>query len=309
MKNLINNFASFVGNTINKVFMKNHLDNIHALVGSNFENFDDYETESYDEAMYDEHYDMVENYKVRGASQIQATQRANDKIMAKYGNKGVSFVNTLKKQPSKIALATNTSGKMGLASFDLIVTRVTSKLAYDLPICLFAPIYESSGYYTFINEYLPVGIFCTVLPAVQGGVIFQFTDGTNTDQVFVVCNQTPYIAMLEAIAGGDKLNIGKTRYRISNTAYLQQYDKTNLIVSKSILGTKSSADLTVNSFIEPTQFQAGIVDIKVQIPFDRERGWLQLVAPSATSVTTSESYQLTMFVKSYISNNVNSYAN
>ena len=229
--------------------------------------------------------------------------------MAKYGNKGVSFVNTLKKAPSKIALATNTSGKMGLASFDLIVTRLTSKLAYDLPICVFAPIYESSGYYTFINEYLPVGIFCSVIPGIQGGVVFQFTDGTDTDQVIVVCNQTPYIAMLEAIAGGDKLNISKTRYRISNTAYLGQYDKTNLIVSKSILGTKSSADLTVNSFIEPTQFQSGIVDIKVQIPFDRERGWLQTVSPSTTSTTTSESYQLTMFVKSYVSNNVNSYAN
>lgn len=300
---------TFLITSLNNLIMKNNINNIHALVGSNFENFDD--NESYDddnfEELYEEHYNEVENYIARGLPRPMAQKRANDKVMTKYGNRGTTFVNSLRKN-TNVALATNKGANMGIGSFDLVITRLTSRLAIDLPIMLFAPIYRECGYTPFINEFLPAGIFCTIAPSVGGGILFNFTDGTLTDQVVIVCNQTPYSSMLSAILGGDKIVTSKTRYKIAKNSYTIQYDRKVQVQSKSIFGSKNATDITINSYIEPTQFQSGIVDVKVEMPFDREIGLLMLVAPSPTSTTTMESFQLTMFLKAVAINNVKQYA-
>lgn len=160
------------------------------------------------------------------------------------------------------------------AVFKIRVTRVTATIAEDLPYAIFGRNFFANGYGTIID--VPTGLTLTVTnglitstPALYGTVTLSYTDGVNTDVINITSQgAAPYPALLEATIS-DVFKV--TKFRLSTSAAtLDQLDQDLSVKRNSLFGKNISNTITIDSFKSPDQFQSGIVDIPLEVAFDKE---------------------------------------
>lgn len=171
------------------------------------------------------------------------------------------------------------------AQFTIQVTRETAAIAVPLPVAIFAPVYASNGWRSFLQGQMPAGV---TLSKVEGGerdglpdsVQFEFTQGLNTDVVTVRCSTAPYPAFLESLVT-DRFDVNKVRFTLSDPAQVAQFAQQVLFSTRSMFGLGSQNPVTPDNFRSPQQYQAGIVDVDVDAKFDKQTGIILPIVPVA----------------------------
>lgn len=163
------------------------------------------------------------------------------------------------------------------AQFDIIISRATVTIAQNLECMVFGSQHLDGGYGNgMVNpasggSFVVTGGIWNTLPTT---VRFAHTVGANTDNINITCNQVNYPTFLKA-----GLN---ATYRISNIRYtiadysdanaLSQFSCPFEVRTKSLFGKADQNPISITSFKKPEQYQAGIVDIPVEIWVDGETG-------------------------------------
>jgi len=186
------------------------------------------------------------------------------------------------------------------AVFKIRVTRATAALAIDLPYAIFGRNFFSNGYGTIID--VPTGLTLTVTngvisgtPADYGTVSLSYTDGVNTDEINITSQgAAPYPALLEATIS-DVFKV--TKFRLSTSAAtLDQLDQDLAVKRNSLFGKNISNTITIDSFKSPDQFQSGIVDIPLEVRFDKSTALTGNMIQSA-GVSLNINMDVTQIVK------------
>lgn len=181
------------------------------------------------------------------------------------------------------------------AQFTINVSRATAAIASAVEIPIFGSMHFASGYVDRINP-TSGGSF-----TVTGGVnvagfnnVVRVThvNGANTDITTISCNEVPYPSFLSA-NNQDLFLISNIRYSLNDPTQLSQFAQTFEMRQKSLFGAGAANPLSPVSFKTPEQFQAGIIDIPVNIPVDKET---YLVVGVAALVI---SFSLAVFVQRF----------
>lgn len=311
MKKIFNLFLLLISNIFS---VKDLTSGIHNFISTSFESFDNYSDESYEDYGAEESYyeESYEDYVRKGKTGSQASNLAKQRTTARFGEQRTMSMlsKRARAQSAQMAqsrLAVNNKSGRGRAQFDIVITRLTSNIDFDLPFILFAQMHVYSNYQQMINQYLPAGVTLeSIAFFATGAVAFKFTTGgaaPNVDYVYVTCNQVPYSTFLAATAS-DMLVVEKNRYSIADTAYRINYDKGYKLTKKGIFGKFEEEDITVNSYINPQQFQSGIIDVDVIFGIDKERGLLHFMAPNPAGAAAPISVQFSMFVSAFRKDNI-----
>lgn len=183
-----------------------------------------------------------------------------------------------------------------VAQFDIVAKRLTNSLQYDLPFVFFGYLDFESAYKSIL-EVLPAGLTLTVTGGVHDGqpdkVIFSYTDGVNTDNIEVTCNQMQYPSFLKA-TGDDMFRLSKIRYSISNITSIDQFQKELKVINRTMFGRKNEDSISITASKSPDQFQSTIVDLDYDIEVDRQTNIKHTLRQEAGFSVT-----LSMFVEKF----------
>ena len=181
------------------------------------------------------------------------------------------------------------------AQFNIRVIRNSANIAQSLEVAIFGEQHFSSGYLRVLNP--PIGGTVTVAGGTNVNlpdrVRFTYTVGANVDTVDVLCNELPYPAFLAAMSNANFL-LSNIRYSLDNPAQLGQFSELLEVRQRSLFGKADQNEINVISFKDPDQFQAGIIDIPMDIPISRE----DLLVNKVAAITT-DPFTLACFVQHF----------
>ena len=168
------------------------------------------------------------------------------------------------------------------ATFTLKAERLTTTLAQDLPVAFFGTLDSFANYLRFIVP--PAGLTVTYIEGLPSGKaeqsILRYTDGVNTDDIVITCQQAPYPAFLQSLVS-DKIRVSKLRYSISDTTKQSQFSQGLTVQVASLFGKRSQDTVDIESFKSPQQFQAGIVDLDGVFDVDKETAFTHVLLNSS----------------------------
>lgn len=96
--------------------------------------------------------------------------------------------------------------------------------------------------------------------------------GTVTRGFTIIrCNQVAYGTLLNAIAS-DRFVINNIRYNIPDTSKINQFANQIGVHNLSLFGKFDSDYVSPNSFKDPKYYQAGIIDIPLNVGIDKQKG-------------------------------------
>jgi len=201
-------------------------------------------------------------------------------------------------QPTIVIKSTDPAVRGTKAQFDIVITRRTNTIAEALPICLFGSTHSRAGYSQFLIP--PPGYSVSVMGGLNSPVAgttnmirFRYTDGVNTDDVDVTCNQVPYPVFLDALSA-DVFQISNIRYEIPDPADTIQFGMRHTFQSKSLFGKMTEDDITIGAYKRPDQYQAGIVDIPLNAKIDKETMFNMNVTDAANT------YPFTFYLHTFV---------
>ena len=85
--------------------------------------------------------------------------------------------------------------------YTIIVDRIGFKTLADLPYPIWGTLYlQAQNFATAIRDYLPAGITCTST-VVDGVIILDYTDGTNTDRIKIFAIPSGLLSYPEMLTG------------------------------------------------------------------------------------------------------------
>lgn len=121
-----------------------------------------------------------------------------------------------------------------------------------------------------------------------GDLVIPFTSGAlNTLGVVIIrCRQTQYGALLKATQS-DRFLISGLRYNIADPLVLNQFANDIGIYKASLFGKFDSDSLSPNSYKQPEQNQAGIIDIPLKKGVTKEISLGTYINYNATDITWS----------------------
>ena len=184
------------------------------------------------------------------------------------------------------------------AQFDIVINRPTVTIAQNLECMIFGSQHLDGGYQNgMVNpasggSVVVTGGIWNTLPTT---VRFAHTVGANTDNINITCNQVNYPTFLKA--GLNVIyRISNIRYTVSDTSAngLLQFSCPFEVRTKSLFGKADQNPISVASFKKPENFQAGIIDIPVEIFLDGETG---LVVSMTNAV--AQTVTLSVFVERF----------
>lgn len=178
-----------------------------------------------------------------------------------------------------------------VAQVSIVVRRATNNIALPLPVPIFGVISYESLYDGLLN--LPTGVTAAFTVGARGELVITFTQGLNVDIVTISCNSVPYVNLLRATQT-DVFQIKGTRYSISDTSVLSQFDTQFRIARRSIFGKTDFDDISIAAYKDPQQQQQGIIDLKFATDIDKETQFLTEIINSAVA---GFSFSLGIFVQ------------
>lgn len=242
------------------------LETLIEQLDENGNDFSSFEMENYEKKLFD-------HLTGRGIAPIQAQ----------------TFVNAIKESQTKINLGApfalqNNVTPASVAQFDINIKRLTANIATPLPIVLLGATELNSQYKQVIGP-LPTGVTYRVIGGLGSTspekIIFEFTDGVNTDQVEITCNQTAYINFITSTVT-DLLKVMKTRYRINDAVNGQsQFSQELKVIKKSMFGFSTENDFPVGASINPGDFKNDLIDINMVYDIDKETNMRLKIIPLA----------------------------
>lgn len=222
---------------------------------------------SYESEMYDENYKGRGPMRGRGLVK-RAPLATNSPVM----------------RPSRLV-------PKAKAQFDVNIKRLTSTLPQSLEVIVFGAGDINSGYNGVVN--VPAGLTLSVLgggqdvnnPSRYDKKVFRYTNGVDTDDIELTCNQYPYPSLVYDTTV-DVFRINTVRYSISDVTKTQQFGNRFDWIKRTIFGKLDRQSLSVNSFKSPEQFQAGIIDLSVDFAISKEYMFNVAILPEANFQVT-----------------------
>ena len=189
------------------------------------------------------------------------------------------------------------SGGGDKAQFDIQIQRLTANIAQSLEVPIFGATHDISGYVGVINP-ATGGSFSVAYGtnnALPNALRITHVVGAGTDIIQVTCNQLPYPAFLEAMRT-DMFRVSNIRYSINDTSAngLTQFSEIFEFRTKSLFGKADQNPISVLSFKKPENFQAGIIDLPVDVDIWKDR----LAALSVNRLFTG-TITLSVFIEAY----------
>lgn len=176
------------------------------------------------------------------------------------------------------------------AQFDIIIRRLTANIAgVPLEAALFGQIHYEGGYQQGIINPAPGGTFVVtggIHDTLPDRVQIAHTVGANTDIIEILCTQVPYPTFLSSM-GKDLFRISNIRYTLQDPTQVAQYQEGMQLRTLSLFGKAGQNSLSPNSFKKPEQFQAGIIDMPVNVDVDKETALVVSMTPLVVSITLS----------------------
>lgn len=181
------------------------------------------------------------------------------------------------------------------AQFDITIQRLTAAIAQDLDYVVYGVRNASNAFDGIVS--LGTGTTLTVRYGAnvdeKDRLKMSYVNGVNTDIVEIRCPQYAYPSMLDATLV-DRFDINGIRYSISDTSLTDQFSKKFKTFENSMFGKIDFNALSVATFKNPEQFQAGIVDIPLTWDVNSQKGILGSIRQTASFTVT-----LSMFIQSY----------
>lgn len=184
------------------------------------------------------------------------------------------------------------------AQFDITIQRLTATIAAtSLEVPVFGATHVDGGYTGVVNP-AAGGSFAVLYgcnAVLPNQLNIRHTVGANNDTIAVKCNQISYPSFLGAMRT-DMFRISNIRYSINDTSAngLLQFSEIFDVRTKSLFGKADQNPLSVLSFKKPENFQAGIIDIPVDMDVWKDRAFVLSVNSLFTGVIT-----LSIFVERF----------
>lgn len=125
----------------------------------------------------------------------------------------------------------------------------------------------------------------------RGDMVFIFISSlpgsgtTSIAMVYVRCNTTPYASILDSL-NSDKFLINQIRYKIPTTNQ-DQINQDFTILDVSLFGNTKKDSVSPVAFFSPNQQQANIIDIPLQVEFNKRKGLSSYIDYLSDSLTLS----------------------
>lgn len=186
------------------------------------------------------------------------------------------------------------------AQFDITLTRNSSNIALNLDVAVLGFTEILSGYQGFV---LPsaggtVALTGGIYNALPDRYRFTHVNGLNTDTIDITSATNVYPSLIQN-SGLDCYRINNIRYTVSDATLAdQQFNNAFAFRKRSIFGLENTNPISVASFKDPMNNQNNIIDIPINMDFDKETCIVMSMAPEAVAATAYE-VTLSFFVEFY----------
>lgn len=235
--------------------------------------------------------ELLSEYEQFGDS-MDAYERENmDALLMQKGINPASVrgYHNLASIPNGVKIHPNQKGTGDKAQFDIVISRATANIAQNLECMIFGAQHLDGGYQNgMVNpasggSVVVTGGIWNTLPTT---VRFAHTVGANTDNINISCNQVNYPSFLKASLNAT-YRISNIRYTLTDPTQLAQFSTPFEVRTKSLFGKADQNPISVTSFKKPEQFQAGILDIPVEVIVDAETGIMVSMTNLVCTITLS----------------------
>lgn len=248
------------------------------------DNYEDYDDESLQECYDDmtgsekqdyerEFYEDVEHYKRRGSSTSAARSKALANMQKRHGKKGAALARFRMGVKPRTGTLTGKNIQTGAsATFNINITRETFNIALPLPVEVFNVIDCLSDVAT-LKKYLPAGVVLAnaATDATRTNFVFQFAQGVNVDTIVVSCSEVAYFKFLNSTTT-DMLRVGRILYKVSNENTQTQFTQRFVIVEQTLFGLGKENPITVQNFINPSDYRKDSLIINTAFDVDKQTG-------------------------------------
>lgn len=184
------------------------------------------------------------------------------------------------------------------AQFDITITRNTSNITENLEVAILGFTEVFSGYDGFISPVTggTVALTGAIFNSLPDRYRFTHVSGADTDTVDITSATHVYPSLITS-SGFDRYRINNIRYTVSDAALADsQFNNTFEFRKRSIFGLESTNPISVASFKDPMNNQNNIIDIPINMDFDKETCIVMAMAPEAVAATAYE-VTLSFFVE------------
>lgn len=188
------------------------------------------------------------------------------------------------------------------AQYDIVVTRNTSNIVNNLDIAVLGFTEILSGYQGFIAPVTggTVDVTGGIYNSLPDRYRFTHVSGILTDTIDITSPTHVYPSLLQS-TGFDLYRINNIRYTVSDTTIADtQFNNTFQFKKRSVFGVESTNPISVTSFKNPMNNQNNVIDIPINMVFDKETAIVMSMAPESDTDTPFEvtlSFFVTMYSK------------